>query len=272
MAITTMDQLIAAMWPYGEDVIKASFTAEQVGIYHSSWQIAGRPGAGTSPFSGINGAALVSPQSGQIPIPATVAGKNIYLARMEFAQGGGLGSATLIDRMWSNSGLSPTTATAQAITPAALPARDNNGLTDGTGVMAAIEVTTATSNGSPNTSITIAYTNELGVGSRSGSIPSFPATAIAGTWVPFVLQAGDLGVRSVQSITFGVSLGAGTPNLILYREIASLGAPVNNVTATAGPIELGLPRVYDGSVLQLIYTCTTTAPAGSNAQFTFAQG
>jgi hypothetical protein len=272
MAITTMDGLIAGLQPYGEDVIKAGFTPEQIGIYHSSWQIAGRPGAASAPSGGINGTALVAPQAGAIPIPATVAGKNIYLARFEFAHSGGLGSATLIDRLWSNSGLSPTTLTAQAITPVALPARDNTGTTNGVGVMAALEVTTASSNAGALTGITMSYTNEAGTAGRTAQMPSFPPTAVAGTWVPFTLAAGDLGVRSVQSVTFGQTLGAGATNLILYREIVSLGAPVANTNAAAGPIELGLPRVYDGSVLQLIYSCTNTTPGGSNAQCTFAQG
>ena len=271
MAITTMDGLIAAMQPFGEDVLKAAFTGEAAGQYHSGFYLSGRPGAAAAPSSGINGASLTS-YAGQIPIPAAVAGKNIHLARLEFSQAGGIGAITIMDRLWHNSGIAVATTTAQAISMSALPARDNNGATLGAGIMAAIEVSTATTNVSPITNTTISYTNEAGVSGRTGTMASFPATAQPGTFVPFSLQAGDLGIRSIQSVTLGTSYGGGTIHLVLYREMASLGAPIANVTASAGPIELGLPRIYDNSVLFCIFSLISVTAGITNAQLTFAQG
>lgn len=270
MAITTMDGLLAALQPFGEDIVKASFTGEASGQYASSLYLAGRPGAGATPAPGINGAALTS-YAGQIPIPTAVAGKNIHLARFEFAQAGNIGAATLIDRLWHNSGLVVATTTAQTIAPVALPPRDNNGLTDGSGVQAALEVSvTGTHAAISNT--TMSYTNELGVAGRTGQLQVFPATAVAGTIVPFYLQAGDLGVRSVQSVTLGTAYTGSAIHLVLYREIASLGSVMPNITTSAGPIELALPRVYDNSVLQFLYLLSGTSAGFTNAQLTFAQG
>jgi hypothetical protein len=270
VAITTMDGLLAALQPFGEDVIKAAFTGEASGQYHSSLYLAGRPGAGAVPAPGLNGAALTS-YAGQIPVPALVAGKNIHLARFEFAQAANVGAATLIDRLWHNSGLVVATTTAQAITPVALPSRDNNGLTDGSGVLAALEVsTTGTAGAITNT--TMSYTNELGVSGRTGTIASFPATPLLGTFVPFLLQAGDLGVRSVQSVTLGTAYTTAVIHLVLYREICSLGSVMPNVVTSAGPVELALPRVYDSSVLQFLFLLSGTAAGITNAQLTFAQG
>lgn len=270
MAITTMDGLLAAMQPFGEDVVKAAFTGEASGQYHSSLYLAGRPGAGVAPTPGLNGAALTS-YAGCIPVPAAVGGQNIHLARLEFSQANNIGGVTVIDRLWHNSSIVITTTTAQAITPVAIPARDNNGAALGAGIMAAIEVS-ATTGGGAISNTTISYTNELGTSGRTGTIPSFPASAVAGTFVPFMLQAGDLGVRSVQSITLGTSYVSGTVHLVLYRELSSLGSTVPNVTSSAGPIELGLPRIFDNGVLHLIYTLVGTAAGITNAQLTFAQG
>jgi hypothetical protein len=48
---------------------------------------------------------------------------------------------------------------------------------------------------------------------------SFPATAVAGTLVPFQLATGDRGVQSVQSVTLGTSYVAGAISLVLFRII-----------------------------------------------------
>lgn len=271
MAITTMDGLVAALQPFGEDVVKAAFTGEAAGQMHSAFYLAGRPGAAVAPSPGLNGAALTS-YAGQIPVPAPVGGKNIHLARLEFSQAGSIGGLTIMDRLWHNSGLAVATTTAQAITFPGLPARSQDGTANGAGVLAALEVSTATTNAGAITNTTISYTNESGTAGRTGTIASFPATAVAGTFVPFNLQAGDTGIRSVQSVTLGTSYAGGAIHLVLYRELASLGAPVANVTASAGPIELGLPRLFDNSVPFLVFTLTGTAAGVTNAQLTFAQG
>lgn len=271
MAITNLDQLIAAFKPFGEDVVKQSFTAEVAGILHSTLYIAGRPGAANAPSPGMAGAALTS-YPGQIPVPAPVGGQNIYLARLEFAQNGGVSACTVYDRLWHNSGIVPTTTTAQTVNSVTLPARDQDGATLGNGIMAGIEVSAATTNSSAITTITMSYTNSAGVSGRTATIQSFPATAVAGTFVPFSLAATDVGIRSIQSITLGTSLVTGTVHLVMYREMASIGSNFLYGTVSAGPIELGLPRFYDNSVPYLIYVMNSTSGGTTNAQLTFAQG
>jgi hypothetical protein len=126
----------------------------------------------------------------------------------------------LIDLMWINTGLVVTTITAQAITPVALPARDATGTTNGDDVQFGVLVTTATTNAAAITNMTISYTNQAGTAGKVGTISSFPATAVAGTLVPFQLATGDTGIRSVQSITLGTTLTAGAISLIGYRIIS----------------------------------------------------
>lgn len=265
-----MDGLIASMLP-SEDFYKAAVTAEAAGVAHSSFYLAGRPGAATAPSPGLAGAALTS-YAGQIPFPAAVGGENVYLARFEGAQAANVGGLMLADRLWHNSGFTVTTTTAQTVNSAAWPARDIDGSTNGKGVMVAVEVSTATTNGSAITNMTMSYTNEAGTSGRTATIASFPATAVAGTFVPFLLAAGDGGVRSIQSLTLGTSLLTGTVHLVAYRQIATLPTPLANASNSQDGISLGLPRMYDNSVPFIVYNVMGTAVGIVDAQITYAQG
>lgn len=268
MAITGVDSLIAGLLAPRE-ISKTSFTGEAAGERHSSFYLAGLPGAAAAPTPGLNGAALTS-YSGQIDFPAAVTGADIYLAGFDVAQGANIGSVALLDRLWHNSSISITTTTSQAITSPTWPARDIAGSTNGVGVGVAIEVSAATGNGSAVTNTTLTYTNSDGTGGKSATITSFPATAVAGTWVPFNLAAGDKGIRSVQGVTLGTSYVSGTVHLVAYRLIAQVGTPVAGVSGSAAP---GRPvRMYDSSVPFLVYTLTGTAGGAVSGTVQYAQG
>lgn len=62
------------------------------------------------------------------------------------------------------------------------------------------DVTTAFPAGSGNITVTVTYTNELGVGSRTGTFTISKGSAI-GTRVILALQTGDLGVRSIENMS-----------------------------------------------------------------------
>lgn len=274
MAITTIDQLIAGFHP-AQDVFKAAFTAEAIGVAHSSWYLAGMPGAASVPAMGVNGTALARPIAGQIDFPAAVAGQNIYLARFEGVHAGSVGGATICDRIWMNSGLVLATTTAQAITQPTLD-RDNqfDGSWTGFGVQVAIEQHTASGNGAAHATTTLQYTNSDGVAGRTGTMPSWPASAQVGTFVPFLLQAGDKGVRSIQSVTLGTTYGTtGAISLVMYRQVASIGMPLANIQVDRDAVALGLPRMHDNSVPFLLFSVQGSVSAGvSDFGITWAQG
>lgn len=73
MAISTLDQLIAAMLP-PVSIAKAATPTLVAGRPHSLFYLAGSPGAALAPSPGMSGAALTS-YGGQIPVPAPVTGK-----------------------------------------------------------------------------------------------------------------------------------------------------------------------------------------------------
>ncbi len=269
MAITNLDGVIAGLQPV-QPVLKSSFTGQAAGAFFSSFYLAGLPGAAAAPSPGINGSTLTS-YTGQIPFPATGVG-NTYLASMDVTGTANVGGVLLCDRLWHNSGTVVTTTTAQAISIGILPARDQNGTTNGAGIQLAVEVTTATTNGAPVTNMTASYTNQSGTSGRTATVTSFPANAVAGTFVPFNLAAGDTGMRSIQSITLGTSLVSGAISLVMYRVIAAIPCPLDNATAGQDFAQLGLPLMYNNSVPWMVYMLTGTAGGQVVSTINYTQG
>jgi hypothetical protein len=73
------------------------------------------------------------------------------------------------------------------------------------------------------------YTNSLGSSGKTATMASYPATAQAGTVVPFPLSAGDVGVQSIQTLPLGTSYVSGTIHLVAYRHVATVPVPTANV-------------------------------------------
>lgn len=248
---------------------KIGVTMEAAGVLHSTLYMAGYPGAGVAPTSAIAGDALTS-YPGQIPFDNPVSG-NAYLGRFS-----PLTSQTarvfLADRLWHNANISSTTTTAQTVNSTTLPARDSAGSTSGAGILVALEVSTVTGNVSAITNMTLSYTNSAGTSGRTGTIASFPATAIAGTFIPFQLQAGDVGVRSIQSVTLGTSLVSGVVHLVAYRVFADSPILVGNVGEVSDVWKLGMPRLYNNTVPFLLIQPTTTSATSVRAMLSYTHG
>jgi hypothetical protein len=250
--VFTVDDVAAGFQAGGGPIpiSKLATSLEGLGhFWHSLWYDVGFPGPGAAPSSGLNGGALSSDPTmvtGQIPFTKAAAGNVKRLGRFE-AGCDRTGVVHLFDRLWANSGFTITQTTEHAITPVAAPARDANGNADGEGVIAAIECSVALGNGAV-TNTTLKYTNSEGVALRTGTIASFPATAAKGTLVPFQLQAGDRGVRSIQGLTLGTTYVSGTIHLVLLRHLASLPILAAGEHREKTWDQLGIPRLYDGSV------------------------
>jgi hypothetical protein len=191
MAITTLDLALAGM-KYPQEFIKNATGTLVAGRPHATWYLAGIPGAGVASSAGVNGEILTSPVTGQIPFTNPASGYS-YLARFQ-GQATISGSLLLIDKIWRNSGLSVTSTSEQTFTALQVPARDATGTTDGVGILAAIEVATATGAGTPT--ITLKYTNQAGVADKTATtiIPGVASSPI-GAFYPIGLAAGDTGIQ-----------------------------------------------------------------------------
>lgn len=269
MAFRGLDHVLAGL---SEQVYqKNNGAAESASVWTSLWLTAGGfPVAAAAPAAGIDGEALVAPVVGQVRYVNPVPGTTKHLARATFRYSNAFGQschAWLADRLWQNSGIVVTTTTEQALNSVAWPTRDLDGSSNARGVYVALEATVATGNGGAVTTMTLNYTNSDGVAGRTGTLGSsapWPATANVGSFVPFLLQAGDVGVRSVQGITLAASLVSGAVSLVAFRPIAAFGETVAARNQVHDAVSLGLPRLFDGSVPFFIAmdTSTNVVPRG----------
>lgn len=250
--------------------MKTGTAADVAGAWYCTSKDAGFPGAWSPGAPGVNGRntdGTVAADFGCIPIKNPAIGAN-YLTGLEMASS--LSHTHLLfDCLWVNTALVVTTITAQAVAMAALPARDINGTTNGEGCMIAMLFTGTATNAAANTTATVSYTNSDGTAGRTATLfavngSQIPITALIGTIVWFSLQAGDKGVRSIQSVTLAVSLGAGSISMIIARDLATIGNPIVNVSATKIISEPGI-RLYNGS-------CTLHCNLASAVSGTFYAG
>ncbi len=271
MAITTLDGVIAGLQvpqPFFKTGITTAAVAAQRA--YTPWYVAGRPGASTATAIGINGEA-VTPALGSVGgrLPRTNPGSgNAYLARLS-ALNGTIGSLWLIDRLWQNSGLSVTSTAAQAIRPATIPARDANGTTNGEGVLAGIEWSATGGAGTPT--VTLTYTDQDGNAGATGTFAGV-TTPPVGTFEIFTLAAGDRGVRAPTSFIQSATRTSGTMHLVLFRVLAMLEVNQANAGFAIDALTGGMPRVYDDSVLQLLWFPSATTALSLSGTYVEAQG
>lgn len=270
MAITTLDGALAGMqWPrYFAKNVTGTMVA---GRPWSLWALAGNPGAGSfdNTLAGVALSSTSAQVNGQIPFTNPVSG-NTYLARLQ-AGATIAGTLLLCDRLWHNGGFTITSNTAQTVNSATWPSRDADGATDGNGVLLGLEISSGAGAAAPT--ITVSYTNQAGTGSRTAT-NSFPTanSPAAGSFFPIGLQAGDTGVRSVQSLTLSVSWASGTMNLVAYRVLAALELTGAFVPNAIDALTSGFPRLYDGSVPFFIFIPSTTTTSNISGQVVWTQG
>lgn len=250
--------------------MKTGTAPDAVGYWYCTSKDAGFPGAWSPGTPGINGRVTdgtTSADFGCIPIKNPAVGANFLT---EVTMGASVNHSHLFfDVLWVNTGIAVTTTTAQAISMPTLPARDVNGTTNGEGCMIGMLTTTANTNAAVISNSTVTYTNSDGTGSRTATLSAIagsqiPATPVIGTLVWFNLQAGDKGVRSIQSITLGTSLGAGAVSLFIARDLANIGTSLVNVQFTRKLADPGV-RLYNG-------TCMLHCILASAATATFFNG
>lgn len=201
---------------------------------------------GTPGLSGRTVAAGEAGSASQFPIASS---NQTYISGASLVRGGVAVSnlnlsAMGADLLWVNTGIVVTTTTAQTINSVAWPARDNNGTTNGDGVWVGLWFTTNSTNAAVTT-VTLSYTNSAGTAGRTASLRSINSTTLANTFYLFTLQAGDIGVRSIQSITLGTTLTTGSVSLCAFRPLVMV-KEYNDSRDDTGRFLLG-PPVYTGT-------------------------
>lgn len=268
MAITTyagiMDGLIQPVY-----VTKSPNTDTSTTPYLiiNSWASVNNAGAFDTTAAGVTLSSTSAQVAGQLRHinPAT---NNSYVAVLKaIVTTGGRGPLVyLCDRLWHGGGYNPNTTSAQTVNSVTWPARDIAGSTNGDGVFIILEIR-AVAGAAPGATAIITYTNSSGTGSRTGTIV-LPSTASAsvGNIYFFGLQAGDTGVRSVQSLTLNTTMVSGTIGLAAVRVLALMPVSVNKKAYKEDGFTLGLPRLWDGSVPYILVSGNGNA---SKCQITY---
>lgn len=273
MAITTLTGVRDGLLP-AVHTVKEGATLSTQGVFVSSWYRTGYPAAATANTTGLTGAVITSGTNG-VTFPDPVSGstyltavKKGYLTNPATAT---MMSTLLIDRLWHNSGIALNTVAAQTVNSPTWPARDINGSTTGAGVYIGVEVSNTF--GVSAATISIQYTNSNNVSGQSGGVQ---VTSLAGVGRFFfiTLSAGDVGVRSIQTVTVSTST-TGTIHLVAYRPIALLD-PSSTIDASIDEdaLSLGMPQLWNGTTIQTV-SCPSSGSGGEDGglvSYQFSQG
>lgn len=234
---------------------KANPTNLTAGKPLSYFMGAGTPGTATVAAAISAAGHALGGYLGQLTFPPIASGKKRYLANFTVMNSNLGGSVLLCDRLWHN--VLSTASGSQTVNSVAWPARDSNGSTNGDQVLVGLEVIATTGAGTPT--LTLGYTNSLGVAGHSATnTPTTVASAGVGFFWFFNLQAGDVGVRSVQSYQQSNTWTSGTICLVAYRVVAVADLATALQPQTLHPYT----RLYDDSVLFLI--CIPTASTSNS--------
>jgi hypothetical protein len=244
-----------------QDTYEASVSTV-TGQFQSLWLAGGNPGAGATAPTG-SGAVPTSATAGAIPFVNPSGANTMYLARM-MATASNNGTLVLYDRVVHTSGLSGTVTTAQTVNTVAItrnPANSDTG--------AWLEWYGNT--GTTAVTATVSYTNQSGVTGRAGTV-AILATTPAGRTIPVILQSGDTGVQSVQTVTLSASTTtAGNFGVTLSNRVCSIPL-LANLGQNFNYAALGLPIVQPNACLAYHLLPSTTTSGTILTELTLAQG
>lgn len=232
---------------YYYEFYQSTGSAENTATLTTSWASGTRPAAGANPAT-TPGDVYTNTAGGIIFPDLNGVGKNkyLYLVSAEIDGNSSPGSVFICDRLVGVGGVSLSSTGDKTINTQALTR-----YTTGEAVMAFLEITTTTATSAPVVSLA-SYTNQDGTNTRAGGTITFPAAATnAGSVIgPLPLQAGDTGIRSVETLNVGTAGTAGVCNLILAYKLASIGVNNGDRTTQISPLPYALmERVYDGATL-----------------------
>lgn len=268
---------------YRSDWQKSTFatTAHTAGLWYSLFRGGGNPPADTILGTGTNLAfqALTDATTNATGIPhgGNVGGGTGYKHLLNAAAQTAAATTApcvlmLVDLLGFYPVTSVTTTGAQTLNNTVTLPR----YTDGAGVQAFITPSTVMGAATPN--ISIGYTNSastagratpatLPIGNTAAAVTSIVYSGTgAGKFGPFMpLQAGDAGIKSVQTVTISASYVSGVLNLVLCKPLLTMPITTLGVTAERDLVNqlASMPKVYDGACLAWLMLAGAATPVAS---------
>lgn len=280
MALNTLAALAAGLQPpvvmlnHNGNISGPSY----VGITSTARYQAGLPSAVTVPSPAAGGEVLIGP-NGDLPLPMIADGQDVRIASLISTLWGtanAYGYPVLIDRLWQGETNVLNSTEVQIVNSVAWPARDSNNSQNGEGVFLAFELSTAPGTGTPTISVT--YTNSDGVGGRVATALNTPSgSTSAGCWFVIGLQAGDKGVRSVQSMQLSSSWTSGSGRLVAFRPLYMGDVELLHMRQNFNlqdAIRMALPKLHPQTFLSLCRggANSNTAAGSTQGCITFSVG
>jgi hypothetical protein len=185
------------------------------------------------------------------PIPAVSTGRLTFLggrfSLMPISTGGGGAAGIMIDLLNINGGLNANITTPQTTN---LPTAALTRYTSGEGVMAGIVIFTQIGNGF--STFTVSYTNQSGTSGRISTATQIGQTNFRenNVFIPIPLQAGDTGVRSIESVTLAGTTGiVGNFGVCLYKPLAMIS--FEDVSGGQAPLDAVNSNCIIGSLCEI---------------------
>jgi hypothetical protein len=216
MALTDFDEYVDKLKENRVADFQLSTTIARVQRLNASWQSFNPAPAVPTTSVALNKDSAQSMGS----IPAISSGRLTFLGARINTSTFGAGGMLLVDLLNVSGGLNATLTTAQTTN---LPTAALTRYTSGEGVMAGIVVYTQI--GSTATTATISYTNSAGTSGRTSTATSFGGSGFreVGVLLPIPLQAGDTGIRSIESVTVTATTAtAGNFGVCLFKPLAMI--------------------------------------------------
>lgn len=275
MAITTIAGLKTALNSPSKNqtfyVTKAAVTNQVLAERTSYWPLGGFPLAGTTPTT--TPAICHNGTTGSIPFVNPASG-NLYLGRMAV-------SSVLYDRIAFNvvdrlihmGGLVTNVITSQTA-GISLAQTDNNfvermGAADYSDVEWFIEVYAQT--GVTGSTLTITYTNGADVGGQTTTL-AWPASARVRRQIRILPANGDY-IKSIDSIQFSVdTTSAGNIGITAQRPLTMIESRWGIHNKVSNWQELGFPRVYNSSCLQVVSYISAASPGSIAVKLELVNG
>jgi hypothetical protein len=272
MAIGSFDGFIASSKNYVSFAKIAARTSIST-AWFTTFDVQGNPAAAA--LAGTSTTAGVIPTSAMGGYPTLApfgAGATGYLAQVDFGSSVSC-RLKLFDTVWKAGAYSYASGTTTLTGQPAYDARIPNG--DFTDTQIWVEVTTAFATGT-SWQVVVTYTNELGVTGRvSTATANAAANLTVGRMYQIGLQAGDCGVRKIESVVVtngGTAMTAGAFNVLVNRNIWSGRVKINNDGDVHDLAKTGMPIVFPTSALMLAVASDGTNTGVPELEFVIANG
>lgn len=260
MAITTAAQLAAKLSSQTKMAIySASISSLSGGAFGWYWATTKDVASGSLTFTNVtNGVVFNNETVGALKFPGAGGSSDLYLAYLYGAASAGV-HLMLYDILWGAGPIPTSIAQTLAFTDQPTAWQDR---VYGDYKTVQPFFVQAVAQGSYATTVTISYTNENDVAGRTGTVTeSLSGNAVA-NMRPIRLDAGDCGVKSVESVTVSGTVSAsGVLDLILARLIAVSHIKTANVfDPPLDPATLILHKVHPASCLSIVGKSVGTNP------------